>query len=160
MTPRTIAEPIFPAPTIPILSFDITYLPCPGLHSSQNKALERELQSIRPPKAKRPSACRRRPQRILTKDCRRFNISFPTLEVRVRLGHRRDLMPKSRGIFAPPPALCQVSRKLRPESGANRFACVSYAALLYRHRRLCPTSASLHKRFPAPHRVLPMFQLL
>jgi hypothetical protein len=45
MIPRAIAEPIFPAPMMPIFSFNITMPPSLRFTSCQDKALKPELQN-------------------------------------------------------------------------------------------------------------------
>src|SRR6266705_3962528 len=59
ITPRTIAEPIFPTPMTPIFSFNITDL-LMAFHCRQNKGSAQELQRLfGSVKMQRPSVCRR-----------------------------------------------------------------------------------------------------
>src|SRR5262245_16890361 len=78
MIPRTIAEPIFPAPIIPIFSFNIAVPPSPSIKArSQNKELKPELQSHPTPKTKGLRHTTEGPLRqLLLKKFYRSSVSF------------------------------------------------------------------------------------
>src|SRR5262245_17660263 len=108
MIPRAIAEPIFPAPIIPIFSFNIAVPPSPSIEArSQNKDLKPELQSPPTPKTKGLRHTTEGPLRqLLLKSLPQLSIFCPELEGRARLGRRRGSRPRPRGTSVQPPAFC------------------------------------------------------
>src|SRR5215831_10429127 len=154
MIPRTIAEPIFPAPIIPIFSFNIAVPPSPSIKArSQNKELKQELQSHLTPKTKGLQLTTEGPLRqLLLKSLPQLSIFCPELEGRARLGRRQGSRPRPRDISVPPLAFCPSWRRLLPGNDANRFFSASFVTLPRTIPRLCPTCSVWHRPRPIPNR--------